>query len=104
MNIQELEAKILAGLDGYDEPLSVMVNKLRDCRFAPGSNAKRFVRQMTSRFMCGDDLDAALTEPQKAYLRGLRHAYRRQISKNTTYSVPPHLQGNTATKNKEIRT
>ena len=74
---------VTAQLDGHSETLAAMVNKLRDCRFASGSNAKRFVRQMTSRVMRGDDLDLTLTHPQKAYLRGLRHAYRRQIAKVT---------------------
>jgi len=63
-----------------DEPLAVMVGHLRRCVFGVGSNAKRFVRQMAYRVERGDDLDVMLTEPQKAYLRGLRHNYRKQIA------------------------
>jgi hypothetical protein len=67
-------------LVGQDEPLAVMVAHLRRCVFGVGSNAKRFVRQMAYRVERGDDLDAMLTGPQKAYLRGLRHNYRKQIA------------------------
>ena len=67
-------------LVGQDEPLAVMVGNLRRCIFGVGSNAKRFVRQMAYRVERGDDLDTMLTEPQKAYLRGLRHNYRKQIA------------------------
>jgi hypothetical protein len=57
-----------------------MVGLLRRCVFGFGSNAKRFVRQMAWRVERGDDLDVTLTGPQTAYLRGLRHKYRKQIA------------------------
>lgn len=63
-----------------DEPLAVMIENLCRCAFGQRSNAKRFVRQMAFRLERGDDLDAMLTGPQKTYLRGLRHNYRKQIA------------------------
>lgn len=67
-------------LVGQDERLAVMVDSLRRCVFGVGSNAKRFVSQMSLRLERGEDLDAGLTERQKGYLRGLRHNYRKQIA------------------------
>jgi hypothetical protein len=60
-----------------------MVNKLRSCRFAVGSGAKRFVRQLAFAVDAGRDLDATLTYKQKSWLKALRHQYRRQIGAPT---------------------
>ncbi len=76
-------------LVGQDEPLAVMVGHLRRCVFGVGSNAKRFVRQMAFRVERGDDLDAMLTGPQKTYLRGLRHNYRKQIAALKESEIKP---------------
>lgn len=66
----------------HNEPLTTMVAHLRRCRLAACSNDKRYVRQLSVRLDRGDDLDVTLTEKQQAYLRSLRHKYRKQIAAN----------------------
>lgn len=61
------------------ESLEDMVRKLSRCRFAVGSSPKRFVRQLSSAVDHGDDLEATLSEKQKAFLKRLRYQYRKQI-------------------------
>jgi hypothetical protein len=73
----------LPRLVGQDEPLSVMVQKLRHCRFAVGSGPKRFIRQLAFALDAGRDLDSTLTDKQKEWLKALRHQYRRQIGEPT---------------------
>lgn len=52
---------------------------LSRCRFLPGSNAKRFVRDMAR--LASEKPDQELTERQRKYLDDLFHSYRRQIGR-----------------------
>lgn len=52
---------------------------LSRCTFQPGSNAKRFVRDMAR--LANDNPDQELTERQRKYLDDLFHSYRRQIGR-----------------------
>ena len=57
----------------------IKAKALSRCRFLPGSNAKRFVRDMAR--LASDNPDQELTEKQRKYLDDLFHSYRRQIGR-----------------------